>query len=226
MKRFTGAVFVLFAAASIGGCVSAKERAEEQRQLEKSIRVTSDPEAVRDCSFIMNLRPDGLHSTPQAQAASLVIPRPGVSWVVFGGPGGNRLYSCSQAVPPNEREAKAPVPTPVEAKPEARTPVPVEPKAVPTPSAAGPEVVATEQPKSKTEVSSPETKSVYKTRVTSNPEAVKGCKFLESFADYQKVSRFQEVVVGAGGNVGYIVATNQNGEVIGESYLCSEEPKP
>ena len=58
-------------------------------------------------------------------------------------------------------------------------------------------------------------------RITNNPEAVKGCKFLESFAQYQKVSSFQESVVRAGGNLGYIVATNQNGDVIGESYLCS-----
>ena len=69
----------------------------------------------------------------------------------------------------------------------------------------------------------PATKSAPRTRITNNPEAVKGCRFLESFAQYQKVSSFQEDVVRAGGNLGYIVATNRDGDVIGESYLCSEE---
>jgi outer membrane biosynthesis protein TonB len=230
MKRLVQLVSVLFVSVFIG-CVSAKQRAQEQQELERSIRTTSDPDAVKDCSFIVDLRPDGLHSTPEAQAASLVIPKEGVSWVVFGGPGRYQLYSCShQKTLPTEQQAKASAPTSVETKPEAAASAPVEAKAPrPTPEAK-PEVLTREQTPRTTEATEkPEkdaTKSVSKTRVTNNPEAVKGCKFLESFSEYQKVLQFQESVVRAGGNLGYVVATNQNGDVIGESYLCSEAPKP
>jgi len=226
MKRFVQLVSVLLVSASIGGCVSVKQRAQEQQELERSIRTTSDPDVVKGCSFIMDLRPDGLHHTPEAQAASLVIPKQGVSWVVFGGSGRYQLYSCSQKAPQSEQQSNAPVPTPGETKPETRTSAPVEAKAGPAQSEAKPEDVTREQPEAEIAVPAPPRKSAYKTRVTNNPEAVKGCRFLESFVEYQKVSQFQEDVVRAGGNLGYIVATNQNGDVIGESYLCPEAAKP
>ncbi len=226
MKRFVQIVSVLLVSASIGACVSAKQRAKEQEELERSIQTTSDPEVVKDCSFMMELRPDGLHHTPEAQAASLVIPKKGVSWVVFSGSGRPQLYSCSRKGPQNQQQAEAPVPTPVETEPETRTSAPADVKAAPAPSEAKPDFVMKKQPETQVEVAVPAKKSAYETRVTNNPEAVKGCKFLESFAESRKVSRFQEDVVKAGGNLGYIVATNQNGDVIGESYLCPEEAKP
>lgn len=68
-------------------------------------------------------------------------------------------------------------------------------------------------------------KSAYRTRVTNNPEATKGCQFLESLTRYVKVIHFQQDVVRAGGNLGYVVATNEDGEVIGEAYRCPEEAK-
>jgi hypothetical protein len=225
MKGFVQLVSIIFISASIAGCVTAKQRAEEQQELERSIRTTSDPDAVKDCSFIMDLRPDGLHPTPETQVASLVIPKPGVSWVIFGGPGSYQLFSCSQKASPSEQQAKAPAPTPVEPSRETRTSLPVEANAVPPPEAK-PEVATTPRPEAEIEALAPGSKSAYKTRVTSNPEAVKGCRFLASFAEYEKVSRFQEDVVRAGGNIGYVVATNQNGDVIGEAYLCPEEAKP
>jgi hypothetical protein len=226
MKRFLQLISVLFVSTSIGGCVSASQKIEEQQEMERSIRKTSNPDEVKGCSFIMKLRPDGLHSTPEAQAASLVMPQPGVSWVVFGGSGNYELYSCSQKTPRNEQEAKPPTPTPVETKPTPRTSAPVEAKAAPAQSEAKPEVVTREQPEAKIKAPEPAKKSASKTRVTNNPEAVKGCRFLESFVEYRKVARFQEDVVRAGGNVGFIVAANQDGDVIGESYLCSEDAKP
>ncbi len=221
MRRIAKLISVLFVSASISGCVSAKQRAEEQRELERSIRSTSDPDAVKNCSFIMNLRPDGLHSTPEAQAASLVTPQKGVAWVVFGGSGSHQLYSCPQKAPQGEQEAMAPTPAPVEKKPP-----PTGARAAPAEAEAGPEVVTREQPVAKIEAPAPPKQSASRTRVTNNPEAVKDCKFLESFAEYQKVSRFQEDVIRAGGNLGYVVATNQVGDVIGEAYLCSERAKP
>lgn len=226
MKRFVGLMSVLFVSAWVGGCVSAKQRADEQQALEKSIRKTSDPEEVKGCSFIMNLRPDGLHATPEAQAASLVIPKKGVSWVVFGGPGGDELYSCSLKTPQSEQQATAPVPTPVETKPAAHAAASPGAKAAPAPPEVGPAVAPRGQLESKIDAAAPAPGSASETRVTNNPEAVKGCKFLASFAGYQSVSRFQEAVVKAGGNLGYIVAANQNGDVIGESYLCSDEVRP
>jgi hypothetical protein len=65
-------------------------------------------------------------------------------------------------------------------------------------------------------------KSAFRTRVTNNPDATKGCEFLESLTRYEKVIHFQEGVVRAGGNLGYVVATNEDGEVIGEAYKCPE----
>jgi|APFre7841882630_1041343.scaffolds.fasta_scaffold15817_3 hypothetical protein len=225
MKRFLLLIPVLFVSTSIGGCVSAAQKIDEQRELERSIRKTSDPEAVKRCSFMMKLRPDGLHSTPEAQAASLVLPQPGVSWVVFGGSGNYELYSCPQKTPQDEQEAQAPTPTPVETKPIAGTSASAEAKAAPAPLEAKPEVV-TRRAEAKAKAPEQAERIASKTRVTNNPEAVKGCKFLESFVEYQKVARFQEDVVRAGGNVGYIVAATQDGDVIGESYLCSEDAKP
>ncbi len=228
MKGFLQLIPVLFVSTSIGGCVSATQKIDEQRELERSIRKTSDSEVVKGCSFIMKLRPDGLHSTPEAQATSLVLPQPGVSWVVFGGSGNYELYSCPQKTAGNEQEAQtpAPTPTPVETKPTAGTPAPVEAKAAPAQSEAKPEVVTREQTEAKIKAPEQAKRIASTTRVTNNPEAVKGCKFLESFAEYQKVARFQDDVVRAGGNVGFIVAANQDGDVIGESYRCSEEAKP
>jgi hypothetical protein len=223
MKRFVELVSVVLLSVSIGGCVSAKQRAEEQQALEKSIRSTSDPDAVKGCSDIMNLRPDGIHATPEAQAASLVIPKQGVSWVILDTPRGHELYSCSQKSNPDQQQAKALTPTPVDGKPGGETSTPVEAKAPPASPEARPEVVTSGRPEAKIEPPAPATKSAARTRITNNPEAVKGCKFLESFAQYQKVSSFQEDVVRAGGNLGYIVATNRDGDVIGESYLCSDE---
>lgn len=210
MKRFVGLVSIGFLSVLVGGCVSAKQRAEEQQALENSIRSTSDPDAVKGCSDIMTLRPDGIHATPEAQVASLVIPKQGVSWVILDTPGGHELYSCSQKSNPDQ-QAKAMTPTPVDAK------------ALPASPEARPEEVTSERPEVKTDPPAPATPIAPRTRITNNPEAVKGCKFLASFAQYQKVSSFQEDVVRAGGNLAYIVSTNRDGDVIGESYLCSEE---
>lgn len=225
MNRFLRLIAVLFASTSIGGCVSAKQKLEEQQEIERSIQKSSNPDAVKGCSFIMNLRPDGLHSTPEAQAASLVIPRQGVSWVVFGGPGNYQLYSCSHRTPQKDQQAGATTPTPVETGLRQGASVSSDTKDAPAPE-AGSEVISNEQSEAKVEAPEETKKSAHKTRVTNNPEAVKGCRFLESFVEYQEVSRFQEDVVRAGGNLGYIVATNRDGHVIGESYLCSEMPKP
>jgi len=222
MKRFVRLGSFLLISASIAGCVTAKQRAEEQQELARSIRTTSDPEAIKACSFIMNLRPDGIHATPEAQVASLVLPKPGVLWVIFGGPGDYQLYSCAKKAPPGEQPSKAPAPTTVETKSEPQPPEPVEARPEPAPSEARPQAVTTGQPEVKPDAPAPTTKGAYETRVTSNPEAVKGCRFLASFVEYRKVSLFQEDVVRTGGNLGYVVATNRDGEVIGESYLCPE----
>lgn len=226
MKRFLGVTSVLFVSALIGGCTFARQKREEQQEIRRSIRKTSDPDEVKDCNLIMNLRPDGLHSTPEEQAASLVISQQGVSWVVFGGSGDYDLYSCSQKTPKSEQQAKARTPTPVETDPKAGASVPVEANAAPTQPGANSEVITREQPEAQIRAPDQAKESAYTTRVTNNPEAVKGCKFLKSFAEYQKVFHFQEDVVRAGGNLGYIVATNRDGDVIGESYLCPEESKP
>jgi hypothetical protein len=226
VKRFLRLISVLLVSTSIGGCTSARQKIEEQQEIERRIRKTSNADEVKSCNFIMNLRPDGLHSTPEAQAASLLIPQEGVSWVVFGGSGNYELYSCSHKTLQNEQQAKAPRPTPVETKPKAGASVPVEAKAAPAQPEAKSEVITREQPEAKIRASDQAKERAHRTRVTNNPEAVKGCKFLESFVEYQKVFHFQEDVVRAGGNLGYIVATNQDGDVIGESYLCSEEAKP
>lgn len=222
MKRLPQIIAAVLATTSIGGCTSAKQRHAEQQELERSIRSTSNSDAIRDCSFMMKLRPDGLHDTPEAQAASLVIPKQGVSWVVFGNSGNYELYSCSQKTPRNEQAVTTP--TPVEAKPTIGTPALVEMKAAPTQLPR--EAVTTAQPEPNVEGSEPAEKSARKIRVTNNPEAVKGCRFLKSFSEYQKVVRFQEVVVRAGGNLGYVVAANQDGDVIGESYSCPEGATP
>ncbi len=212
MKRLLQPVSILFLSMSIGGCTSSQQRLQEQQELERSIQKTSNPDAVKGCSFIMKLRPDGIHTTPEAQAASLVIAKEGVAWVVYGTADPYELYSCRQKTSRNDQEANAPAPTSAETKPAAATPAPVAAAARQTPEA---------------KILTPDQKtSARKTRITSNPEAVKGCKFLESFADFESVSRFQEAVGRAGGNVGYVVATKPNGDVIGESYLCSETAAP
>jgi hypothetical protein len=227
MKRLLRRIVVLFVSTSIVGCVSAKQKAEEQQEIERSISSSSNPDAIKGCSFVMNLRPDGLHKGPEAQVASLVIPKKGVSWVVFGDSGKYDLYSCSQRSTRSDPEMKVATPTTtVETMSTETTSAPLEPTPTRAPSAASPDVTAREQPEAKVETSQRATKSVYDTRVTSNPEAVRGCKFLESFAEYRTVLHFQEDVVRAGGNLGYVVATNKDGDIIGESYLCSDQAKP
>lgn len=212
MRRLLQPVSILFLSISIGGCTSSQQRIQEQQELERSIQKTSNPDAVKGCSLIMKLRPDGLHTTPEAQAASLVTAKEGVAWVVYGSSDTYELYSCSQKTSRNDQEARTPTLTPVEAKPVAATSAAVEaadrqrPPAIKTPAQTG--------------------NNVHKIRITSNPEAVKGCRFLESFVDFESVLRFQEDVGRLGGNVGYVVATKPNGDVIGESYLCSETAAP
>ena len=226
MRRSVQLLGVLFLSASLGGCVSAKQKAEEQQEIERSIRRSSDPDAIKGCAFIMVLRPDGTH-TPEAQAASLVIPKQGASWIVFDDSGKYQLYSCSQRRTPSVTESETPTPArPAEAAPAAKTPLPTETKATPARSEPEPVVTTTRQPAASAEPPESGNRSVSGTRVTSNPEAVKGCKFMKSFADYRSVSLFQEAVVKAGGNLGYVVAANKDGEVVGESYLCSDGARP
>ncbi len=212
MTRLLRPVSILFLSMSIGGCTSSQQRLQEQQELERSIQKTSNPDAVKGCSFIMKLRPDGLHATPEAQAASLVIAKEGVSWVVYGSADPYELYSCSRKTSRNDREATAPTLTPVESSPAAATSAPVE--------------AAEKKPPPAIKTPAQTEKNVHKIRITSNPEAVKGCKFLESFVDFESVLGFQEDVARVGGNVGYVVATKPNGDVIGESYLCSETAAP
>lgn len=57
-------------------------------------------------------------------------------------------------------------------------------------------------------------------RITNNAEVVKGCELMGGITKFEKVARFQDHVVRFGGNVGYVVATNEDGEMIGEAYLC------
>jgi hypothetical protein len=227
MKRLLPRVALLFVSASIVGCASAKQKAEEQQEIERSISSSSNPDAIKGCSFIMNLRPDGLHKGPEAQAASLVIPKQGVSWVVFGDSGKYDLYSCSQRSTGSHPEMNVATPTTtVETRSPEATSAPLEPTPMRAPSASSPGVTAREQPEARVDTSPRATKSAYDTRVTSNPEAVSGCRFLASFAEYRKVSRFQEDVVKAGGNLGFVVGTNKDGDVIGEAYACSDGAKP
>lgn len=57
-------------------------------------------------------------------------------------------------------------------------------------------------------------------RVTNNPDAVKGCELLGGITKFEKVEKFQKDVAKAGGNVGYVVATNEDGQLMGEAYNC------
>jgi hypothetical protein len=218
MRRSLRPISALLISASLAGCVSAKQRLEEQQQVERSIRTTSQPEAIEGCDFIMTLRPDGLHSTPEAQAASLVLPKPGISWVIFGVTGSYELYSCKV---PQEQQERAPTSIPVAAKPTVSAPPPFEATVTPARSDSAKDLAEV-----KARPSEQPTRNAFKMRVTNNPEAVKGCKFLASFLEYQKVSGFQDDVGRAGGNIGYVVAANQSGDVIGEAYFCSEDSKP
>ena len=59
-------------------------------------------------------------------------------------------------------------------------------------------------------------------RITNNPEVVKGCELVGNLTRFEKVKRFQQDVVRADGNVGYVVATNEDGQVIGEAYRCPD----
>jgi hypothetical protein len=216
MMRFLQFGLVLLVFTPIVGCVSAKDRLAEQQEVERSLRKTSNPKDVEGCDFVMMLRPDGIHKTPEAQAASLVLSRPGVGWVVLEAAGISDLYSCRLA--PSAPPEKTLTPTPAEIAP---APAPVaQVEATVTPAhtqslTRPPEAKATPEPPKR---------DASRTRVTSNPEAIKGCKFLASFASYRRVSQFQEDVLKSGGNIGYVVASNQDGDVIGESYLCPGEP--
>ena len=205
MKRIggSGALPVLLALAT-AGCSSSSQRAAERQSIEKSIRRTSDASVIRDCNRVIRLNPNG-HETPEAQAASVVVPRRGTTWVVYEDTSQYTLYSCRDTAPTAEPQA-----------PEPREPPPSLPPATalaPSPPAAG-----------RAESDEKIAHGASKTRVTSNPEAVKGCRYLESFLQYRTVAAFQEDVVRSGGNVGYVVATNRDGEVVGESYSCPGGP--
>jgi hypothetical protein len=226
MKRTVHLFALLLPLASLVGCVSAKQQREEQQELDRSIQKTSNPDSVRGCAFIMTLRPDARYDTVEAQVASLVIPKKGVTWAVLDASGTNQLYSCEAS--PSEPTPRPSTPTSVEAKPEPGAVPPVAapaPQARSEPGAGVPEAERSDTSKA-APAPAPTTEGVSRTRVTSNPEAVKGCRFLASFSEFEPVSRFQENVVRTGGNLGYVVATNKDGEVIGESYSCSGETKP
>jgi hypothetical protein len=226
MRRTLRLSSILLALASLVGCVSAKQRREEQQELDRSIQQTSNPDSVRGCAFIMTLRPDARYDTVEAQVASLVIPKEGVTWIVLDASGTNQLYSCTASL--TEPTPRPATPTSIEAKPEPGAMPPVAAAAPPARSEPGAGVPETERSDTSKAAPAPgpSTESVSRTRVTSNPEAVKGCRFVGSFSEFQQVSRFQENVVRTGGNLGYVVATNKDGEVIGESYRCPEETRP
>jgi hypothetical protein len=215
---------ILLISAAVGSCVTAKQKREEEQELQRSIVQTSDPKAVQDCSFIKDLKPVAQYGSPETQTASLVVPKAGVEWTILEDSGGYHLYSCKAAEREPERAASrtteptpvvapravsAPAPLPV---PSPAAPVPVEASAPPaSPAPPAPSAPAAEAPK----VDSA------RIRVTNNPEAVRGCRFLASLTEYQSVSRFQDSVARTGGDVGYVVASNRDGEVIGESYRCA-----
>jgi hypothetical protein len=178
----------------------------------------------------MNLKPEERYGTPEAQTASLVIPKPDVAWVILQTGGGNQLYSCKRPQGEAERASSPPPSAPSEATarpaaaPIAAVPVPTSASSAPNPApatavpAAAPVAVAP-PPAAPTAASEP--KGGPAARVTNNPEAVRGCRFLASFTEYQTVSRLQDAVARSGGDVAYIVASNRDGEVIGESYRCA-----
>jgi hypothetical protein len=219
MKRQAAFASILLLSAALG-CVTAKQRREEQQELARSIVKTSHAEAVQGCAFIMNLKPEARYGSPEAQTASLVIPKPGVEWVILEASGGYQLYSCKTATTEPQR---AEAPKPAEAAPAAAAvtppapgaapvaPAPIE-AAAPMPPSARPAAGASSGESPKAGAPDP--------RVTNNPEAVRGCRFLASFTAYQPVSGFQRAVTEAGGDVGYVVASNRDGEVIGEAYRC------
>jgi hypothetical protein len=219
--RSVAFVAALLFAGSSAACVTAKDQKQEQQELRRSIQTTSDPDVVRECSYIMNLRSNGRYATPEEQVASLVIPKADVVWVILQSPAGNQLYSCnaSSLEPP----AKAAVAAPAQKAESAPAQPPV---AAPAAAEAPPANTSPTPAAALAQTNAEPVKASPGPRVTSNPEAVKGCKFLESFSTYRSVLRFQEDVVKAGGNVGLVVATNRDGDVIGESYSCVTEAKP
>lgn len=198
-----GRTLVLLLALTAARCSSSQQRADPQ-SIEKSIRRTSDASAIRDCNRVIRLNPSS-HESPEAQAASVVVPRRGTSWVVYEDAGQYTLYSCRDTAPTAQPQA-----------PEPREPPPSPPPA--TALAPSPAAARNDNPVEKAAPGKP------KTRVTSNPEAVKGCRYLDSFLEYRSLAAFQEDVVRSGGNVGYVVATNRDGEVVGESYSCPGGP--
>jgi hypothetical protein len=158
----------------------------------------------------LNLKPEERYGSPEAQTESLVIPKPDVAWVILQTSGGNQLYSCKRPQSEAERgsspSASAAATALPAAAPAAAAPAPAAPIAAPSTP-----ITAAEQ----------EPKAGPIARVTNNPEAVRGCRFLASFTEFQAVSRFQEAVARSGGDVAYVVASNKDGEVIGESYRCA-----
>ena len=221
MKRQAAFASMLLLSAALG-CVTAKQKREEQQELARSIVRTSNADAVQGCAFIMNLRSEERYGSPEAQTASLVIAKPGVEWVILEASAGYQLYSCKTAAPGEPQRAEAPAstaatPAAVVATTPAPAAAPVAPAAIevrpsmPSSAAPVPSAPPSESPKA----------GAFETRVTSNPEAVRGCRFLASFTQYQAVNVFQESVAKAGGDVGYVVASNREGEIIGEAYRCA-----
>ncbi len=215
MRRRATVALILFPVA-FGGCVTAKQKREEQQELARSIVRTSSAETVQGCAFIMNLRPEERYGSAEAQTESLVIPKAGIEWVILETPGGNQLYSC-KAIPDEPKPAEA-----------AKSPEPAKAAGAPTP-ASGPASASMEaatpapspvRPGSSGSTGAPAPASAAAPRVTNNSEAVRGCRFLASFTEYQAVSLFQEAVARTGGDVAYVVASNRDGEVVGESYRC------
>jgi hypothetical protein len=215
---------LLLLAGSLVGCMTAKDQKEEKQELQRSIQKTTDPDSVRGCAYIMKLKPESRYGPPEQQVESLVISKPGVWWVILDTSAVHELYSCKESI--DEPSAKAAGATAASKTESAPTPpavpavsptAPAESRA-PVPPAMSPAPSEPSTPTSAPAASAP--------RVTSNPEAVHGCRFLESYTTYRSVSQFQADVVRTGGNVGLVVATNRDGDVIGESYSCSPETRP
>ena len=103
----------------------------------------------------MNLRPDGIHATPEAQVASLVIPKQGVSWVVLDRLERQRaLFLLPEVVPePATGEGSAADSQVEYRKPgdEAKRRAPRRGQGTASEPEARPEVVPREQPEAKIE---------------------------------------------------------------------------
>ena len=135
MKRTVAFFAVLLPLVSLVGCMSAKQKREEQQELDRSIKKTSNPDSVRGCAFIMTLRPDARSETVEAQVASLVIPKEGVTWIVLDASGTNQLYSCKAS--PGEPTPRPSTPMSAEATSESEAAPPAAAAAPPAPSEPG-----------------------------------------------------------------------------------------